>query len=197
MSAFFKTPLDGELREIEITQDGELIVHGYDLAWDDMLVAMSGQKSGVRVLLDKWQAGPDEVICERLGLEGSIMRRLAADWAERALPVFEHGHPGDRRPHEAIKAARDFVAGKIDANHCELAAWAAWEAAGAEAACEAWVEAAAAAARAAWAAWAEARAAARAVRAVRAEKVWQVRHFVHVMECIQAGKDWPKIGETP
>jgi hypothetical protein len=29
------------------------------------------------------------------------------------------------------------------------------------------------------------------------EGSWQVRHFVHAMECIQAGKKWPDITETP
>ena len=29
------------------------------------------------------------------------------------------------------------------------------------------------------------------------EVSWQVRHFVHVMECLQDGKAWPKIEETP
>jgi hypothetical protein len=31
----------------------------------------------------------------------------------------------------------------------------------------------------------------------RAERSWQVRHFVHAMECIQAGKKWPDIKGTP
>jgi hypothetical protein len=30
-----------------------------------------------------------------------------------------------------------------------------------------------------------------------AERAWQVRHFVHVMECIRDDKKWPKIEETP
>jgi hypothetical protein len=30
-----------------------------------------------------------------------------------------------------------------------------------------------------------------------AERAWQVRHFVHVMECIQTNKKWPKIKVTP
>jgi hypothetical protein len=30
-----------------------------------------------------------------------------------------------------------------------------------------------------------------------AERAWQVRHFVHAMECVKLGKTWPKIKETP
>lgn len=29
------------------------------------------------------------------------------------------------------------------------------------------------------------------------EQGWQVRHFVHAMECVQANKKWPSIKETP
>lgn len=35
------------------------------------------------------------------------------------------------------------------------------------------------------------------VVAVNAEHDWQVRHFVHAMECMQSGRDWPSIKETP
>jgi hypothetical protein len=98
---------------------------------------------------------------------------FAADCAEHVLPIFERKHPKDQRPRLAIKAARDFANGKIDA-----AAWAAArdaagdaarDAAGAAARDAAWDaarDAAGAAARAAAgaaagaAAWAAARAAA-------------------------------------
>lgn len=35
------------------------------------------------------------------------------------------------------------------------------------------------------------------VVAVNAEHDWQIRHFVHAMECVQSGRDWPSIKETP
>lgn len=43
-------------------------------------------------------------------------RLLAADCAERALPIFERAHPNDARPRKAIEAARAFARGEIDAS---------------------------------------------------------------------------------
>ena len=81
----------------------------------------------------------------------------AADCAEHVLHIFERDYPNDKRPREAIEAARAFARGEIDA-----AAWAAaWSAADA---------AASVAARAA--ASVAARAAAEA-----AEIKWQREHF--------------------
>ena len=43
----------------------------------------------------------------------SVMRLMAADFAEGVLPFFERAYPDDMRPRLAIKAVRDYVAGKI------------------------------------------------------------------------------------
>ncbi len=99
------------------------------------------------------------------------IRHLAADYAERVLPLFEKYHPEDKRPREAIQAARDFADGKITEK--DLAA--AWAAAGAAA----WA-AAGAAAWAAWAAaWAAAEAAAEAAEAA-AEAAWAAEKKMQV-----------------
>lgn len=58
------------------------------------------------------------------------IRLLAADYAERALHLYEEKYPNDDRPRKAIQAARDFAEGKID----DAAAEAAWAAAGVAAA---------------------------------------------------------------
>jgi len=63
-----------------------------------------------------------------------VMRLMAADFAEAALPIYEKKYPKDDRPRKAIKAARDFANGKITEKE-RAAAWdaagaAAWDAAG-------------------------------------------------------------------
>jgi hypothetical protein len=60
------------------------------------------------------------------------LRLLAADLAERGLPIFERACPGDDRPRRAIEAARAYARGEIDAdamNAAGRASEAAWEAA--------------------------------------------------------------------
>ena len=99
-------------------------------------------------------------------LDEVSMRLVAADFAERVLPIFEQERPKDRRPRAAIQAARDFARGKIDAA-AMAAAWdAAWDAERAARAASAAAMAAVSAARTA--ARAAVRDAERAARAARA-----------------------------
>jgi len=93
-------------------------------------------------------------------------RIFAADCAEHVLHIYEDKYPDDKRPREAIQAARLFAEGKIE-DAARAAAWAAaWDAARAVA----------------WAAtWAAARAAARDA-ARDAERKWQVKRFKEVLE---------------
>jgi len=232
MSARFKVTHGSEVFEVEITSDGELTIPGYDkeqLEYEIAFAAMGGDKSHVLLWLDKWQQDPTGIIIQNLGLDDGTLRLLAADWAEHVLPIFERAYPKDKRPRKAIKAARDFVAGKITAAQLAKAREAAWAAKRAAekvvAAAGAAGDAAARAATAAWmaaqgewarspaerkaaAAWAAAAAARSAWKAAAAsardaasdsvlEQAWQVRHFVHVMECFQVGKVWPPIKDTP
>ena len=115
------------------------------------------------------------------------LRLFAADCAERALYIFERDYPNDKRPREAIQAARDFANGKIGAAAWDAAqdaawaagaaAWAAARAAAGNAARAAAWDAAGAAGNAAWAAAGAARAAAWAAAGAAAEIKWQRDHF--------------------
>lgn len=69
-------------------------------------------------------------------LDEKSMCLAAADIAERVLPIFYKDLPKDRRPAQAIQAARDFANGKIDAaarDAAWAAVWVARDAAGAAA----------------------------------------------------------------
>jgi hypothetical protein len=92
----------------------------------------------------------------------TVSRRLAIQFAEQALPIFEKHVPGDMRPRDAITAAKNFLEGKIKLEALLKARDAAWDAAR----------------DAAWdaardAAWDAARAAARdAARAAARDAAW-------------------------
>ena len=99
-------------------------------------------------------------------------RLIAADFAERVLPLFEDHYPDDDRPRKAIEAARAFARGEITRE--QLAA--AGDAAGAAARAAAWAAAGdaagAAAGDAAWdAAWDAARVAERAWQQQRIDEL--------------------------
>ena len=97
-----------------------------------------------------------------------ILRLIAADCAERVLPIFEKQYPGDDRPRKAILAARDYANGKIGAASMAAAGAASIAAAGAASMASAWaaagasMAAAGAAMTAAWDSTRDARAAAEA-----------------------------------
>ena len=60
-------------------------------------------------------------------------RLIAADFAERVLPLFEAQYPDDDRPRKAIEAARAYARGEITKEQLSAAGSAAWSAAGAAA----------------------------------------------------------------
>ena len=67
----------------------------------------------------------DMLWCLRATVEDSksVASQLAIAFAEDALSMFEARFPNDDRPRKAIKAAKDFIDGKID--HAAYAAYAA------------------------------------------------------------------------
>ena len=262
MSYFFKLPVDRVEREFEVTGAGELIVHNYDLAWDDMLGAMGGEKSGVRALLDEWQADPIKVICFCiLSSHHPEMLRIAVDWAEHILRLTERKHRWflgspetiSRRLKESIGLVQDFASGKLrgegrynvkqrigiaesDVSSIKQElndlADATLSPGAYKLTCakKAYDGVAAAVLRVLNAAsWVfenvtydfmvvisvqEVAVYASGSRRylhpdpyrdpdtmnageVGVERRWQIRHFAHAMECVQAGKAWPAIEETP
>ena len=65
-------------------------------------------------------------------------RLIAADFAERVLPIFEAHYPDDDRPRKAIEAARAYARGEITKEQLAAARAAAWDAAGDAASEAAW-----------------------------------------------------------
>lgn len=199
------TFFEDEKVEVEISGDGKLTIVDHDIEYDIAFVAMGGEKTPAVRLMDIWLKNPADVICYNLGLEDNTLMLLAADWAEHVLPIFEKVRLKDKRPRLAIEATRDFVSGKItaaqldkahqEAIHAAVKMAEEWPGTGAVAA--AWSAAYAAWAAAAWA-WNKAADWARRSTATdpHLEQAWQVRRFVHVMECLQAGKPWPPLEAT-
>ncbi len=137
-------------------------------------------------------------LIRRLPWDERVMRRFAADCAERALPVYEAECPGDDRPRRAVEVARRHAEGAASGDELAAAADAA-RAADWAAEAAAWDAADGAAWDAAWAAWDAARAAARAAAegaawaaagaawaaagaaAWAAERQWQADHLAHLL----------------
>ena len=154
-------PVEGEL---ESCWNGYHLCREVDLldwASDHLYLA---EARGDRINSDNKICVREARLIERVGTIDDVTFRLfAADCAEYALHLFEREYPDDKRPREAIEAARRFALGEID----DAARDAAWDAAWAAARAAARDAARAAARAAAWdaardAAWDAARAAARA-----------------------------------
>ena len=61
--------------------------------------------------------------CEPTADRDKIARLFACDCAERTLPIFEKKYPEDKRPRQAIEAARKFANGEATQKELD-AAWA-------------------------------------------------------------------------
>jgi hypothetical protein len=142
----------------------------------------------------------DAIWTLRCTLEPSenIQIEFACRCAEHVLHFYEDKYPDDKRPREAIEAARAYAEGRGSAAEAaeaaEAAAWAAWAAEAAEATwaaaeAAAWAARAAEAAEAAEATWAAGDAAGAAAGAARAaeaaaradEREWQKQTFLELL----------------
>lgn len=197
-----------------------MVVPSYDMAQDDMMTFMTGQKSEVREFLDKWQGSPVEIIINPLKffvLPRDLVR-LTADWVEHALRAFKERHPLETRPAEALEALRQFIDDEIGKEEFDKAALCVRDGIFSYKRPDRFIMLAAH----------EATMAGSYLHAIESGKRhmesnyeqmksailsaslnsnlesgghvkpgnWQIRRFAHVMECIQAKKPWPKIGET-
>jgi len=114
MSAKFNVTYGIKEFQIEITREGNLSFLDYDIEYDLALREFGEEKTAAVRLVDKLDEEPIYFITTYLNIPHRNMIYLAADWAERVLWIFENEHPKDKRPKNAIQAARDFVDGKID-----------------------------------------------------------------------------------
>jgi len=161
---------------LEVTGELVLCERGLHLCREKDLVLWLGPEIWEAECEGERLDGDDKIVVRRARLGRKLTtwnektaRLFACDCAERVLPIYEKEYPDDKRPREAIEAARRYAKGK--ATKKELAA--AWSAAR-DAARAAWAAAAAGAAwsaarDAAWAAWAA---------ASDAEREWQTARLM-------------------
>jgi hypothetical protein len=122
-------------------------------------------------------------LVSRVAFSDRVLREWAADCAEHSLPIFEQRYPDDKRPRQAIEAARAYMRGEISLEALQAARNEARKAADADAyaadatvyaayAAYAYADAAAYAAYAAYAADAAAR---------KQERAWQARRLAELL----------------
>ena len=99
---------------------------------------------------DKFCASEMRIVKE---IPNKVIQRFAIDCAWRVLHKFEEKYPDDKRPRQAIEAARAYLKSPTEENLAAEAAWAAARAAAWDAAEAAWDAAEAAWAAAGGAAW--------------------------------------------
>lgn len=75
-------------------------------------------------------AAPDKLTAVLAGTSARhVLAVWAADCAERVLPLFERESPEDKRPRQAVEAARAWVRGELKMTRARQAAFAAHSAA--------------------------------------------------------------------
>jgi hypothetical protein len=159
MSVVFDVTYEGEAFEVEVFHDGHIEFPDRNFQHEQAMAEFTDSESAVLRFYNLWEESPTKVIFGNLELPENSILRLAADCAEHVLPVYEKKHKQDKRPRNAIIAARKYVNGKITLQELGEAASAA---SGAAKPATSWAaswagEAASSAAAAAWkAAWATA-----------------------------------------
>lgn len=108
-----------------------------------------------------------------------LCHEIAADYAERVLPIFERERPDDTRMRDCIEVRRRYARGEAAAGEMAAARAAASSAAGAAA----W-DAAGAARAAAWDAARVAAGDAARYAAGVAERAWQLRHLIKQLKSV-------------
>ena len=184
MSVVLETTYEGETFEVEVFHDGHIEFPDRDLRHEQAMAEFTDSESPVLQFCERWGESPTKAIFENFELPKDSPARLAADYAERVLHIYEDKCRDDLRPRNAINAARKFVAGEIDRPTLEKAAWVA-EAAADSAAAAAAYNVSSEADSPEW------------QRARDVEVAWQIRRFVDVMEAIGQGFDWPDMKVTP
>lgn len=125
--------MDRSLREAERSGDAAAVLRHRlrvgELTQEHVELAASlGHAAALEVCPDvelvDWAIDEEETLdalrTEPIRRAGSLLAdrtlavRVAADWAERVLPVFERGRPQDSRSRIAIQAARAWVADPLD-----------------------------------------------------------------------------------
>ncbi len=117
--------------------DLEMCSNGYHLVTEAQIVGAYMQDELWEVEYDGDRVDDDDKICVRRAklirridtINERALRLFAADCAEHTLHIFERLCPNDDRPRKALKAARLFAEGKIDADVAYAARAAAWVAA--------------------------------------------------------------------
>jgi hypothetical protein len=108
---------ESRLRDAQRSGDGVALLraklHAGELTEAHVVLASSLGHTAARELdpvpLVDWagrQPRRDAIGAARDLLDETLPARVAADWAERVLPVWEAEHPDDGKPRKAIEAAR-------------------------------------------------------------------------------------------
>ena len=195
---FHDTIATAELYNVELARDGSMTMLNVDRAWEEMLEAMGGQRSPALRFMNDFERDPIFMIGRFFVMTPDIKTLVSADWVEHVLPIFEKERFDAKHPREVVQIVRDYVASGSGSDKTAL------------------VKAKKAAlivsrtvtnvARAAmdladnagtkYGLYQVSERASKAVKNKKKEKAWQLRRLVHVVECLQAGKKWPRIGDT-
>jgi len=93
---------------VEITDDLRIVFLDRDMEYDLSMCEFGEKIESCRLYYD-WYDVPLEIITLRMGLSESFVARLATDWAEHVLPIFESQYRSRKAPREAIDLMRTVI----------------------------------------------------------------------------------------
>lgn len=194
MSAKFTAWFGVESFEIEITSDGELVFPGWDIEYDITFAAMGGDKTAAVWFSEEWGAFPMCVIYSRLGVPLDTMLRYMADLQRMSEQVGSHGVTAMARSYmDSSKSKAQNLINHMQRHRDKFLSDISWKNSG-HFHVIAHEYAMVVALQQTGEGWSS-EVSENYVAALAQERSRQVRHFVRIMEAIQAGKEWPEIEE--
>ena len=117
MSVIVTANFEGETFEVEIFNDGSLDFPDHDITYDQTVAALGGKKPATLKLYEYWHASvgcPLDVISSHIELPIGYFLKLASDWVDHVLYIYERAHNNDSIPRSVIEAVRAYADGKAD-----------------------------------------------------------------------------------
>jgi hypothetical protein len=117
MSLVFERFLNGELHQVEVTREGELIFPDYNIAHDQAALEFGYDHTDATMLKEEWdeyavEALIYDVVADRI--EPKYMARIVLEFAARSLHIEKRAHPGDDRAQNLLDASAEYLNGALD-----------------------------------------------------------------------------------
>jgi len=108
MSVIVTANHEGETFEVELFQNGDIVITGFDENFYRAAMEFGYETPNAIDMIDMWREIPEDLISSSFDIPDEWRSRLALDWAEHVLFIYKERYQYDSRPTQALRAARAY-----------------------------------------------------------------------------------------